>query len=310
MVILISLLLGYRYAMSLQFENEWYLFLWITFIEYFSASVPPASEFISDGYGKAVINHYEMLTSFPFGCLLKCKADFNCNGFSTNISHCFLSKCNKYIDVQCLTCFFGRRLNPTNTVSCPLYTSSSMPVTMASWNNTVETTQLSRNISLSSFAYGTENNSNIALCRCVCKNVSHTLNESIEIRRNELRVNKTLLASTIRRRTSASDSRMSSRLIGAVGVIIIVLFGMLIICSDIFSVFYFKSKTFKALFWKKNIIINIIYWICPIQSKRLITSLHNTLVWSYYSFVCTCIPLKILIHIRTPWHISFLHSPK
>lgn len=88
---------------------------------------------------------------------------------------------------------------------------------------------------------GTENN--VTLCPCVCTNASRSLSESIEMRRNKLKVNKTALTSSIRRRTSASDHRMSSRVIGAVGIIIIVIFGMLIICSDVFSVFYSKSQT-------------------------------------------------------------------
>lgn len=196
-----------------------------------------------DGYDKVVIDHYEMLTSFSVGCSFKCERDINCNGYSVNKSLCFLSKCNKYIDVQCPTCFFGRRLNPTNTVSCPSHTSSSMPVTTSSSDGTVATTQSRRNVSESSVADGTENNSNVTLCHCICTNASRSLSESIEMRRNELKVNKTALNSSIRRRTSASDHRMSSRVIGAVGIIIIVIFGILIICSDVFSVFYSKSKT-------------------------------------------------------------------
>lgn len=217
------------------------LFLWNTFIEYFSASLPRSTDFFIDN-GKVVIDHYKMLTSFPDGCLRECKRDIDCNGFTQNISLCFLSKCNKYIDVQCPTCFFGGRLNPTNIVSCPSYTSSSMPVTTSSSDGTVATTQPSRNVSESSVADGTENNSNVTLCHCICTNASRSLSESIEMRRNELKVNKTSLNSSIRRRTSASDHRMSSRVIGTVGIIIIVIFGMLIICSDVFSVFYSKSK--------------------------------------------------------------------
>lgn len=196
-----------------------------------------------DGYDKVVIDHYEMLTSFPVGCSFECERDINCNGYSVNKSLCFLSKCNKYIDVQCPTCFFGRRRNPTNTVACPSHTSSSMPVTTSSSDGTVATSQSSRNVSESSVADGTENNSNVTLCHCICTNASRSLSESIEMRRNELKVNKTALNSSIRRRTSASDHRMSSRVIGAVGIIIIVIFGILIICSDVFSVFYSKSKT-------------------------------------------------------------------
>lgn len=218
------------------------LFLWNTFIEYFSASLPSSTDFYTE-VGKVVIDHYKMLKSFPAGCLQECKRDINCNGYSQNNSLCFLSKCNKYIDVQCRTCFFGKRLNPTNTVSCPSKTSSSMPVTTSSSDGTVETTQPSQNVSVSSVADYTENNSNVTSCHCICTNASRSLSESIEMRKNELKVNKTALTSFIRRHTSASDHRMSSRMIGAAGIIIIVIFGMLIICSDVFSVFYSKSKT-------------------------------------------------------------------
>lgn len=206
--------------------------------------MPPPTDFVSEGYYKVVIDHYmNMSTSFPRDCSLKCERDINCNGYSVNKSLCFLSKCNKYIDVQCRYCFFWRKLNPTNTVSCPSHTSSSMPVTTSSSDGTLATTQPSRNVSESSVANGTDNNSNITLCHCICTNASRSLSESIEMRRNELKVNKTALNSSIRRRTSASDHRMSSRVIGAVGIIIIVIFGMLIICSDVFSVFYSKFKT-------------------------------------------------------------------
>lgn len=205
--------------------------------------MPPSTNFVFDGNGKVVIDHYKVLTSFPDGCFLECVRDINCNGYSVNKSLCFLTKCNKYIDGQCPKCFFGRKLIPTNTVSCPSHTSSPMPVTTSSSDGTVATTQPSRNVSLSSVADGTETNSNVTLCHCICTNASRSLSESIEMRRNELRVNKTALNSSIRRRTSASDHRMSSRVIGAVGIIIIVIFGMLIICSDVFSVFYSKSKT-------------------------------------------------------------------
>lgn len=205
--------------------------------------MPPSRDFVFDGYDKVVIDHYEMLTTFLVGCSFVCERDINWNGYSVNKSLCFLSKCNKYIDGQCPKCFFGRKLIPTNTVSCPSHTSSSMPVTTSSSDGTVATTQSSRNVSESSVADGTENNSNVTLCHCICTNASRSLSESIEMRRNELKVNKAALNSSIRRRTSASDHRMSSRVIGAVGIIIIVIFGMLIICSDVFSVFYSKSKT-------------------------------------------------------------------
>lgn len=135
---------------------------------------------------------------------------------------------------------YARKQIPTTTVVCPSYPTTSMSVTT---DGNLETTQQHGHVSYPSVPESTETNSNVMSCHCICTNASRSLSESIEMRRNELKVNKTALASSIRRRTSASDHRMSSRVIGAVGIIIIVIFGMLIICFDVFSVFYSKSKT-------------------------------------------------------------------
>lgn len=210
------------------------------FIKSFSASLTLTSRFTAIEYNKIVIDPYRNLTSFRNGCQWECDRDSNCNGFSDNISTCFLSKCDSYIDVQCPLCKFARKQVPTTTVVCPSYPTTSMSVTT---DGNMETTQQRGHVSDPSVAEVTETYSNATLCPCVCTNASRSLNESIKMRRNELKVNKTALTSSIRRRTSASDHRMSSRVIGAVGIIIIVIFGMMIICSDVLSVFHFKSIT-------------------------------------------------------------------
>lgn len=81
-------------------------------------------------------------------------------------------------------------------------------------------------------------------CVCVCKDVNETTEEAIERRRNELFLNKTKLSSAIRRLTSAQDNRMSSKVIGTVSVIILVLLGMLFFCADICSVLIFFCRKF------------------------------------------------------------------
>lgn len=87
-----------------------------------------------------------------------------------------------------------------------------------------------------------ENNLNVMLCYCICINVFCLLSELIEMRRNELKVNKIVLNFFIRRCIFVFDYCMLLRVIGVVGIIIIVIFGILIICFDVFFVFYLKFE--------------------------------------------------------------------
>lgn len=73
------------------------------------------------------------------------------------------------------------------------------------------------------------------LCVCVCKYANQTIQESIEKRRRELILNKTELSFNVRKRTSAGDNRKTSRVMGTVAVIILVLYGLLFFCADILS---------------------------------------------------------------------------
>lgn len=80
------------------------------------------------------------------------------------------------------------------------------------------------------------------------------MEKSIENRRKELTVNKLGLSSTIRKKTSAQDIRVSSKVIGSVAILILVVFGLFLFLGDIISVFYFvfakirnKDKSVKPV---------------------------------------------------------------
>lgn len=81
----------------------------------------------------------------------------------------------------------------------------------------------------------TYNKVNNALCVCVCKLVNQTLEESIKKRRNELILNRTKLSSYMRKRTSAQDNRKTSRIVGIVAAIILVMYGVLFFCANIWT---------------------------------------------------------------------------
>lgn len=84
------------------------------------------------------------------------------------------------------------------------------------------------------------------LCVCVCKHANQTIQESIEKRRRELILNKSELSSYMRKRTSARDNRKTSRVVGTVAVIILVLYALLFFCADILSLLALcRSKMFQ-----------------------------------------------------------------
>lgn len=174
---------------------------------------------------------YNILTTSSLSCYSKCDGDRACNGYSIDESNngCFLSSCNIYIEVpSCSTCKFASKQKPTSDVSCSQASDLPPSATMTG----IDVTNLpTHNVS----------------CVCVCKDVNQTIEESIERRRNELFLNKTKLSSVVRKLTSAQDYRMSSKVIGTISTIILVLFGMLFFCADIFSVL--------SLFFRKCLII-------------------------------------------------------
>lgn len=92
----------------------------------------------------------------------------------------------------------------------------------------------------------TQNSMDSTFCVCVCKHANHTIQESIEKRRRELILNKTELSFNVRKRTSAKDNRKTSRVVGTVAVIILVLYALLFFCADILSLLALcRSKMFQ-----------------------------------------------------------------
>lgn len=79
-------------------------------------------------------------------------------------------------------------------------------------------------------------------CYCVCREVNQTLHQSNEERIKKLTINKRELSSQIRKLHSAPDYRISSKMIGSVAIIILVVAGMLIILADISSILSVHSK--------------------------------------------------------------------
>lgn len=76
-------------------------------------------------------------------------------------------------------------------------------------------------------------------CVCICRYVNQTLAESIERRKKELVLNKTKLSRAIRKLTSVSDFRKSVEIIGTVAIVVLVLFGFFLLCTDICSIMSF-----------------------------------------------------------------------
>ena len=114
---------------------------------------------------------------------------------------------------------------PTNP--SPIYSQSTKPLPVYS---TSASTQMTGNVT----------------CVCVCEDANITLQESIDKRKKELVMNKKELSFYIRKLTSAEDSRVSSRNIGVIGILVMTVFGLLLFCTDIFLVLrYFCEKISK-----------------------------------------------------------------
>lgn len=109
------------------------------------------------------------------------------------------------------------------TTSKELSTTVTRLTTLTSSSNTMTTNET------------TQKAMNSTLCVCVCRHANQTVQESIDKRRRELILNKTELSFNIRKRTSAGDKRKTSRVVGTVAVIILVLYGLLFFCADILS---------------------------------------------------------------------------
>lgn len=88
----------------------------------------------------------------------------------------------------------------------------------------------------------TSMNTNNGRCYCVCREVNQTLHQSNEERIKKLVINKRKLSSQIRKLHSAPDYRISSKMIGSVAIIILVVAGMLIVLADISFILSVHSK--------------------------------------------------------------------
>ena len=212
---------------------------------------------------KLAINPYS--TSPSTDCKSRCSMDSNCNGYSTDTSNngCHLSRCDDFNDaLYCSSCYFASKSPPSRTVICPLETTTSddsATTTPGADTSSEPATTPDRGMSttVSTDVNGVDGHTSSATsrqvqitsnvtCVCVCEDVNITLQESIDKRKKELVMNKKQLSSSIRKLTSAEDSRVSSRNIGVMGILVMTVFGLLSICADIFAVLrYFCRKISK-----------------------------------------------------------------
>lgn len=83
----------------------------------------------------------------------------------------------------------------------------------------------------------TSSNANV-ICSCVCSNItSETLQERLDHIKSILTVDKKVLSSTYRKLTCANDSRLSSKGIGATGLMVLIAIFGIIILMDITKLF-------------------------------------------------------------------------
>lgn len=198
------------------------------------------SVFLTDaeGYNPRVKNSaalypYSTLDGDEKVCRSACDQDKSCNGYSTNSfdNTCFLSHCSDYTNVlECSTCLFSSKRTPSSSVSCsPATTTMTTTTALKTSTITISTNEVSISTDDVTNIFDTNNIS----CVCVCKFVNQTLQESMDNRRKKLTLNKTKLASTIRKLRSAPDFRMSSELIGVVATIVLAIIGLLCFCADV-----------------------------------------------------------------------------
>lgn len=82
-------------------------------------------------------------------------------------------------------------------------------------------------------------------CICICHPQSYTLQETTDLRKKALSVDKEKLSSVLRKQISASDSRQSSTVVGSIGAAIICLVVGVIILPDTISMINFLYKILK-----------------------------------------------------------------
>lgn len=187
----------------------------------------------------AATNPYITLTVDSRSCKSKCDKDVLCNGYSidTSNSGCFLSKCTTPTSVPtCPTCLFASK-NPTSSEDvCPPVLPTTTMTTTTPMIITTPTASLHVANDVTPIII------NNTICYCVCTEVNQTLQESIDKRRTKLSINKPELSSNIRKLYSVPDYRMSSKVIGSVAIIVLVVAGMLLIVADLSSVLSLYSK--------------------------------------------------------------------
>lgn len=82
-------------------------------------------------------------------------------------------------------------------------------------------------------------------CICICHPQSYTLQETTDLRKKALSVDKEKLSSVLRKQISARDSRQSSTVVGSIGAAIICLVVGVIILPDTISMINFLYKILK-----------------------------------------------------------------
>lgn len=130
-------------------------------------------------------------------------------------------------------CWATSTTTPTTTASTiTMSTTTTTPTT-----TTTLTTTMTPTTSVPSTKNVTFNVINTTSCICICTEVNQSLEVAIQNRREELTVNPLKLASTTRKRTSAQDIRVTSKVIGTVAILILVGFGLFLFLGDLVSLF-------------------------------------------------------------------------
>ena len=249
------------YHKFFSFLHEWEFNYRIVSNSTFTTFIP-AYMYDYHGGNKAAKNPYNSSTMSYSECQKRCSSDPKCNGYSIDTSNygCYLSEFDTYDYVpSCYTCLFASKLFPTSTaVSSPETSTSDDSATTTSGADTslgpATTADRGMSTTVSTDVNGVDGHTSSATsrqvqitsnvtCVCVCEDVNITLQESIDKRKKELVMNKKELSSSIRKLTSAEDSRVSSRNIGVMGILVMTVFGLILMCTDIFSVLrYFCKK--------------------------------------------------------------------
>ena len=85
-----------------------------------------------------------------------------------------------------------------------------------------------------SFSHATSPTTTLNSCLCDCSKMQNYVTQAnaLPVDVNDLKIDKTSLSSTIRRKTSASDPRDSSLYIGCVGILVIISVALFILILD------------------------------------------------------------------------------